>query len=71
MRSGLAVSVTAGGVAAEAAPSPIDVNQLTEEVKQTSAFLDDVFAQFAGGAIADEGNFRDIRRRRQTASRLG
>ena len=35
------------------------------------ATLDDVFAEFAGGTIAAEGSFRDIGRRRQTASRLG
>jgi ABC-2 type transport system ATP-binding protein len=35
------------------------------------ATLDDVFAAFAGGKIAEEGSFRDIGRRRQTASRLG
>jgi ABC-2 type transport system ATP-binding protein len=35
------------------------------------ATLDDVFVEFAGGTIADEGSFRDIGRRRQTASRLG
>jgi ABC-2 type transport system ATP-binding protein len=35
------------------------------------ATLDDVFTQFAGGTIADEGRFRDIGRRRNTASRLG
>jgi ABC-2 type transport system ATP-binding protein len=36
-----------------------------------NATLVDVFAHFAGGAIADEGGFRDINRTRQTASRLG
>ena len=35
------------------------------------ATLDDVFAEFAGGTIADEGSFRDIGRRRHTAKRLG
>jgi ABC-2 type transport system ATP-binding protein len=37
----------------------------------SGATLDDVFAEFAGGTIADEGSFRDIGRRRQTARRLG
>jgi MoxR-like ATPase len=41
--------MTAGSPPAPAAPAPaapaIDVNALTEEVRQTSAFLDDVFAQ--------------------------
>jgi ABC-2 type transport system ATP-binding protein len=35
------------------------------------ATLDDVFVQFAGGTIADEGSFRDIGRRRSAAARLG
>jgi ABC-2 type transport system ATP-binding protein len=34
------------------------------------ATLHDVFAEFAGGEISDEGSFHDISRRRRTASRL-
>ena len=37
----------------------------------TDATLHDVFAEFASGAVSGEGAFRDIGRRRQTASRLG
>ncbi len=36
-----------------------------------AATLDDVFAHYAGGAIADGGNFRDAVSTRRTASRLG
>ena len=35
------------------------------------ASLDDVFAAFAGSTMTDDGSFRDISRRRHTASRLG
>jgi ABC-2 type transport system ATP-binding protein len=35
------------------------------------AGLHEVFAEFAGGEISDEGAFHDISRRRRTASRLG
>ena len=35
------------------------------------ASLHEVFAEFAGGQISDEGSFHDISRRRRTASRLG
>jgi ABC-2 type transport system ATP-binding protein len=44
------------------------------ELKQRvggDATLHDVFAEFAGGEISDEGRFHDINRRRRTASRLG
>jgi ABC-2 type transport system ATP-binding protein len=55
----------AGRVAAEGSPA-----ELKARVGPT-ATLDDAFAAFAGGSIAEEGSFRDIGRRRQTASRLG
>ena len=35
------------------------------------ATLDDVFAHFSGGSIHEGGDYRDIRRTRSTASRLG
>jgi len=35
------------------------------------ATLDDVFAQYSGGSIHEGGDYRDIRRTRSTASRLG
>jgi len=35
------------------------------------ATLDDVFIHFAGGAIEDGGSYRDVRRLRSTARRLG
>ena len=35
------------------------------------ATLDDVFVHYSGGTIQEEGNYRDIRRTRSTASRLG
>ena len=44
------------------------------ELKQrvgSDATLHQVFAEFAGGEISDEGSFHDISRRRRTASRLG
>ena len=37
----------------------------------SQATLDDVFVHFAGGSISGEGTFRDIRRSRTTAARLG
>jgi len=36
-----------------------------------SATLNDVFAHYSGGDIQEGGNYRDIRRTRSTASRLG
>jgi ABC-2 type transport system ATP-binding protein len=45
-----------------------------EELKRRvgpAATLDDVFVAFAGHAMTEEGGFRDISRRRRTASRLG
>jgi ABC-2 type transport system ATP-binding protein len=35
------------------------------------ATLDDVFIQAVGGSIAEGGDYRDIRRTRSTAHRLG
>ena len=35
------------------------------------ATLDDVFVHFSGGTIQEEGNYRDVRHTRRTASRLG
>jgi ABC-2 type transport system ATP-binding protein len=35
------------------------------------ATLDDVFAHYSGGSIHEGGDYRDIRRTRSTASRLG
>ena len=35
------------------------------------ATLDDVFAQVAGGSIETGGSYRDVRRTRTTARRLG
>jgi ABC-2 type transport system ATP-binding protein len=35
------------------------------------ATLDDVFIHYAGGAIEDGGSYRDVRRLRSTARRLG
>ncbi len=35
------------------------------------ATLDDVFAHYSGGTIQEEGNYRDVRQARRTASRLG
>lgn len=35
------------------------------------ANLDDVFVHFSGGTIQEEGNYRDVRQTRRTASRLG
>ncbi|HEX3927138.1 MAG TPA: ATP-binding cassette domain-containing protein [Gemmatimonadales bacterium] len=55
----------AGLVAARGAPA-----ELRRQVGE-GATLDDVFTHFAGGAISAEGHFRDIRRTRGTASRLG
>jgi ABC-2 type transport system ATP-binding protein len=55
----------AGVIAASGAPA-----ELRGQVGLT-ATLDDVFTHFAGGAISDEGNYRDIRRTRGTATRLG
>ena len=48
-RSGGLVPNTAGSHAAveDDAPPPVDVNRLTDEVRQSSAFLDDVFTQVA------------------------
>jgi ABC-2 type transport system ATP-binding protein len=37
----------------------------------SAATLDDVFVAFAGRAMTEEGGFRDLSRRRRTASRLG
>jgi ABC-2 type transport system ATP-binding protein len=36
-----------------------------------TATLDDVFAHYAGSTITEGGNYRDVRRTRSTASRLG
>lgn len=36
-----------------------------------SATLDDVFVQYAGSSMQEGGNYRDVRRTRTTASRLG
>ncbi len=55
----------AGVVAALGAPA-----DLRRQVGP-QATLDDVFAHFAGGGISDEGAFRDVRRTRGTAARLG
>ncbi len=56
----------AGRIAAIGAPAELK-RRVGDE-----ATLDDVFAAFAGGTIADkEGGFDDAGRRRQTASRLG
>jgi ABC-2 type transport system ATP-binding protein len=54
-----------GRVAAIGSPS-----ELKQRVGD-DASLHDVFAEFAGGEISDEGSFHDINRRRRTASRLG
>ena len=35
------------------------------------ATLDDVFVHYSGGTIQEEGNYRDVRKTRHTASRLG
>ena len=35
------------------------------------ATLDDVFVHYSGGTIQEEGNYRDVRATRRTASRLG
>jgi ABC-2 type transport system ATP-binding protein len=36
-----------------------------------AATLDDVFAHFSGGLITEGGTYRDVRRTRSTATRLG
>lgn len=55
----------AGRIAASG--SPADLKRRVGD----GATLDDVFVEFAGATITDEGSFRDIGRRRHTASRLG
>jgi ABC-2 type transport system ATP-binding protein len=55
----------AGVIAARGTPA-----NLRQQVGP-EATLDDVFVHFAGGAISSEGTFRDIRRSRNTAARLG
>jgi ABC-2 type transport system ATP-binding protein len=47
--------------------SPADLKASVSE----EATLDDVFAHFSGASIEEGGNYRDIQRTRNTASRLG
>ncbi|PYU21708.1 MAG: multidrug ABC transporter ATP-binding protein [Acidobacteria bacterium] len=54
-----------GKVAAIGTPADLKANVGPD------ATLDDVFVHFSGGIIQEEGNYRDVRATRRTASRLG
>lgn len=45
--------------------------ELKEKVGREGATLEDAFISFTGDSLKDGGNFRDIKRARQTARRLG
>ncbi|HEX4104535.1 MAG TPA: ATP-binding cassette domain-containing protein [Candidatus Paceibacterota bacterium] len=47
------------------------VTELKEKTKKPNATLEDAFIFFSGNSLTDTGNFRDIRRTRQTEKRLG
>lgn len=47
------------------------VPELKEKTKKPDATLEDAFIFFSGNSMSDTGNFRDIRRMRQTEKRLG
>jgi ABC-2 type transport system ATP-binding protein len=47
------------------------VPELKEKTKKPNATLEDAFIFFTGNNMAETGNFRDIRRMRQTEKRLG
>ena len=47
------------------------VSQLKEKTNKKDATLEDAFIFFAGNSLQPEGNFREIRRMRQTQQRLG
>ena len=47
------------------------VSELKEKTKKKDATLEDAFIFFAGNSLQAEGNFREIRRMRQTEQRLG
>jgi ABC-2 type transport system ATP-binding protein len=47
------------------------VAELKEKTNKKDATLEDAFVFFAGNSLQTEGNFREIRRTRQTEQRLG
>jgi ABC-2 type transport system ATP-binding protein len=47
------------------------VPELKEKTSKLNATLEDAFIFFSGNKMSDVGNFRDIRRMRQTEKRLG
>jgi ABC-2 type transport system ATP-binding protein len=47
------------------------VSELKEKTNKKDATLEDAFIFFAGNSLQAEGNFREIRRTRQTQQRLG
>ncbi len=47
------------------------VPELKAKTQKPNATLEDAFIFFSGNTISDTGNFRDIRRMRQTEKRLG
>jgi len=47
------------------------VDELTEKTGKEDATLEDAFLFFTGNSLSEKGNFKDIRRARQTEHRLG